>query len=108
MRWRATRHPDLAAISYEGRRTSYAELDQSSSRIAAGLVENLGVRPGDRVAILDRNSDRYLALIFAIAKAGAVMVPVNWRLRAPEVAQGVDDARPAALVAGEGFSESSS
>jgi acyl-CoA synthetase (AMP-forming)/AMP-acid ligase II len=108
IRWRATRHPDLTAISYEGRRASYAELDRSSSRIAAGLAEKLGVRPGDRVAILDRNSDRYLTLIFAIAKAGAVMVPVNWRLRAPEVAQVVDDASPAALVAGEEFSESTS
>jgi long-chain acyl-CoA synthetase len=108
LRWRATRQPDLAAISYEGRRTSYAELDRSSSRLAAGLVAKLGVRRGDRVAILDRNSDRYLALVFAIAKAGAVMVPVNWRLRAPEVAQVVDDARPAALVAGEEFAESTS
>jgi long-chain acyl-CoA synthetase len=108
LRWRAIRHPDLAAISYEGRRTSYAELDRSSSRLAAGLAEKIGVRPGDRVAILDRNSDRYLALIFAIAKAGAVTVPVNWRLRAPEVAQVVGDARPAALVAGEEFAGSTS
>jgi long-chain acyl-CoA synthetase len=108
LRWRAVRHPELAAISYEGRRTSYAELDRSSSRLAAGLVEKLGVRPGDRVAILDRNSDRFLALIFAIAKAGAVMVPVNWRLRAPEVAQIVGDASPAALVAGDEFAESTS
>lgn len=108
LRWRARRHPDLPAVTYEGRRTSYAALDRWSSRLAAGLVERLGVRPGDRVAILDKNSDRYLALIFAIAKAGAVMVPVNWRLRAPEVAQIVGDAGPTALVVGDEFAESAS
>jgi acyl-CoA synthetase (AMP-forming)/AMP-acid ligase II len=103
LRWRARRHPDLAAVAYEGRYTTYEELDGSSSRLAAGLVEKLGVRPGDRIAILDKNSDRYLALIFAIAKAGAVMVPVNWRLRAPEVAQVVGNAEPVALVTSDEF-----
>jgi acyl-CoA synthetase (AMP-forming)/AMP-acid ligase II len=106
LRWRACRHPELPAVAFEGRRTTYAELDRSSSRLAAGLVQKLGVRPGDRIAILDKNSDSYLALIFAIAKAGAVMVPVNWRLRAPEVAQVVGDAGPVALVAGAEFRES--
>jgi len=108
LRWRAARHPGAAAISYDGRRTSFAELDALSSRLGAGLVEKLGVRPGERVAILDKNTDRYLALVFAIAKAGAVMVPVNWRLKAPEVAQVVGDAAPAALVVGDEFAESAS
>ena len=101
LRWRARRHPDLAATWYQGRTRTFAELDASTSALAAGLVNDLGVRPGDRVAILDKNSDEYLELLLALDKAGAVGVPVNWRLTAHEVAAVVGDADPAALVVGE-------
>jgi acyl-CoA synthetase (AMP-forming)/AMP-acid ligase II len=101
LRWRARRHPDLAAMWFQGRTRTFAELDASTSALAAGLVSDLGVRPGDRVAILDKNSDAYIELLFALDKAGAVGVPVNWRLTAPEVATVVGDADPAALVVGD-------
>jgi long-chain acyl-CoA synthetase len=103
LRWRARRHPDLAATWYQGRTRTFAELDASTSELASGLVADLGVRPGDRVAILDKNSDEYLELLLALDKAGAVGVPVNWRLTAPEVATVVGDADPAALVVGDEF-----
>ena len=106
LRWRAARHPESVALSVQGRQTSFAELDEGSSRLAAGLVEKLGVHPGDRVAILDKNSDRYLELIFAVAKAGGVMVPVNWRLKPGEVAKVAADAEPRTLVVGDEFAES--
>ena len=83
-------------------------MDGASSELAGGLVEKLGVRPGDRVAVLDKNSDAYVELLFAIAKAGATAVPVNWRLTAPEVAAIVSDADPAVLVAGDELSASAS
>jgi long-chain acyl-CoA synthetase len=83
-------------------------MDASSSELAAGLVEKLKVQPGQRVAILDKNSDAYVELLFAIAKAGAVAVPVNWRLTAGEVATVVTDADPAALVVGDDFGASAS
>src|SRR5437764_10400895 len=86
---------------YRGRTRTFAEVEASSSALAGGLAGRLGVRPGDRVAILDKNSDDYLELLFALDKAGAVAVPVNWRLTAAEVAQVVGDAGPAALVVGE-------
>ncbi|HXM55590.1 MAG TPA: AMP-binding protein [Candidatus Dormibacteraeota bacterium] len=101
VRWRARRHPDLPAMWYEGRTRTFAELDASTSALAAGLVEGLGVQPGDRVAILDKNSDVYLELLLALDKAGAVGVPVNWRLTAHEVAAVVGDADPVALVVGD-------
>ncbi len=78
-------------------------MDASSSALAGGLVSKLGVEPGDRVAILDKNSDDYLELVFAIDKAGAVCVPINWRLTAEEVGQVVEDAEPKLLVVGEEF-----
>ncbi len=103
LRWRARRHPELAATWFQGRTRTYGELNETTSALAAGLVDGLGLRPGDRVAILDKNSDDYLELLLALDKAGAVAVPVNWRLTAPEVAAVVGDADPAALVVGEGL-----
>ncbi|HEX6349113.1 MAG TPA: AMP-binding protein [Candidatus Dormibacteraeota bacterium] len=103
LRWRARRHPEGAATWFEGRTRTFGELDASSSELAAGLAAKFGIGPGDRLAILDRNSDAYLELILAAAKLGAVMVPINWRLQAPEVAQIVADAEPRLLVAGDGL-----
>jgi long-chain acyl-CoA synthetase len=90
-------------IWYQGRARSFAEVEDSSSLLAGGLVTRLGIEPGDRVAILDKNSDRYLELVFAVDKAGAICVPINWRLTATEVAQVVEDAEPKLLVVGEEF-----
>ena len=103
LRWRARRHPDLPATWFQERTRTFGELDASSSALGGGLVEELGIKPGDRVAILDKNSDDYLELLFALDKAGAVGVPVNWRLTASEVGKVVDDAAPALLVVGEEF-----
>lgn len=103
LRWRALRHPDLPVTWYQGRTRTFGEMDASSSALAAGLVDRLGVQPGDRIAVLDKNSDAYVELLFAAAKAGAVTVPVNWRLTASEVAAVVGDADPVALVVGDGF-----
>ena len=103
IRWRGQRHPDLDAIWYEGKTRTYGELNRSSSALAAGLVCELGLKPGDRVAILDKNCPEYLELVFALDKAGVVAAPLNWRLTPREVKTIVDDIEPALLVAGEEF-----
>jgi acyl-CoA synthetase (AMP-forming)/AMP-acid ligase II len=73
-------------------------MNQSTSELAAGLVRDLDLEPGDRVAILDKNSDDYIELLFALDKAGAVACPINFRLTPREVADVVADAEPKALV----------
>jgi long-chain acyl-CoA synthetase len=98
LRWRASRRPNFAATWYQGKERTFDEMNRTSSELAAGLVEGLGIEPGDRVAILDKNSDDYIELLFALDKAGAVACPINWRLTAPEVATVVGDADPKALV----------
>src|SRR6266568_5124491 len=98
LRWRARRRPDFPATWYKGKERTFDEMNRTSSELAAGLVEGLGIEPGDRVAILDKNSDDYIELLFALDKAGAVACPINWRLTAPEVATVVGDADPKALV----------
>ena len=98
----AARTPDKVALRFAGATTTFAELDEASSRCAAGL-RALGVRPGDRVAVLDRNSPEYLELAFAVAKAGAVLTSVNFRLAPREVAYILTDSRPRVLVVGADY-----
>ena len=102
-RWWARRQPDLEATWFEGHGRTWGELDASSSALAAGLVTKLGIKPGDHVAILDKNTDEYLELLFALDKAGAIATPVNWRLTGPEVAKVAQDAESVVIVAGEDF-----
>ena len=69
---------------FRERRRIWSETADRVARIAGGLKE-VGVRPGDRVAILALNSDRYFELMYAIPWIGAAMVPINTRLAAPEI-----------------------
>jgi fatty-acyl-CoA synthase len=66
-------------------RWTYAELDDLCSRLAAGLADR-GVAKGTRVAVLARNSHAFVALRFALARLGAVLVPINFMLKPDEVA----------------------
>jgi long-chain acyl-CoA synthetase len=103
IRWRARRHPYLMATWFQGRARSYGELDRTSSELAAGLVSKLGLEPGDRIAILDTNSDAYLELFFALDKAGLVAAPVNRRLSADEIGVVVAGIAPKLIIAGEAY-----
>ena len=102
LRWRARRHPHLDALREPGRAVTYAELDARTTAVANGLIA-MGVKPGDRVAILDKNSAAYFELMLAAGKAGAVAAPVNWRLAPREVRDVVDDAGAVLCVVGDEF-----
>jgi fatty-acyl-CoA synthase len=82
-RW-ADFQPDKTAIRFEGRDITYAAFDQRIRRIAGFLHHDLDVEHGDRVAFLGLNSPDMLALMFACARIGAILVPLNWRLAPPE------------------------
>jgi len=85
----------LAVIDGEIRLT-YAELEARCAR-AAGWLRAQGVGPGDRVALLLANRSAYLELVFAAARVGAIAVPINTRLAAPEIAQLLGDCTPRVL-----------
>ncbi|WP_456695955.1 long-chain-fatty-acid--CoA ligase [Aeromicrobium sp. P5_D10] len=89
--------PDSPAIVGEGRSVTYGELSSRSDSIASGLVA-AGLSAGDRVAYLARNATEYWELFFAAAKAGVVIVPLNFRLSGPEIAWILDDADPSAIL----------
>src|ERR1700754_3485972 len=90
------------AFEFEGRRTSFAGLDVHTNRVANGL-KALGVKPGERVAYLGKNSDIYFELLLGAMKAGVVMAPVNWRLAGPEIAFIVEDCKAPLLFVGPEF-----
>ena len=85
LRRTAARQPCQAAIACGEVRWTWAELDSTCNRLARGL-SGLGVKSGDRVAILSRNSHAFAALRFALARLSAVLVPVNFMLQPAEAA----------------------
>jgi fatty-acyl-CoA synthase len=97
IRDRARNTPNRVAIDDGERAWTYAELDARSDELAAGLGH------GERIATLTANSAAHVALFFACAKAGAILLPLSWRLSAHELAFQLDDADPALLVASPEF-----
>ncbi|MBD3140699.1 long-chain-fatty-acid--CoA ligase [Microbispora bryophytorum] len=103
LRRSARRHPGRLAVadaahSPTARSRTYAELDEDVTRVAGALIAR-GVRPGDRVAVLSRNSVDYVRTIFGVARAGAVLVPVNFMLGADEIAYVLSHSGAVALIA---------
>ncbi|MCU0491476.1 MAG: acyl-CoA synthetase [Chloroflexaceae bacterium] len=83
LRRTAARSPNKTAVVCGETSWSYAELNRICNRLAHGLAAH-GVRPGDRVAILSRNSHAFVAVRFALARLGAVLVPINFMLNGAE------------------------
>ena len=90
---------DRPAITLDDRTMTFGELDRAADRVAHAYAEG-GLQPGDRVAVLLRNVPEFYALLFGAARAGVVLVALNWRLAPPEVAAVLDDADPALLITG--------
>jgi fatty-acyl-CoA synthase len=83
LRRTARRHPRKLAIRCGRVDWTFAEFDDICNRLAAGLATH-GVECGDRVAVLARNSHAFATLRFAVARLGAVLVPINFMLVADE------------------------
>jgi acyl-CoA synthetase (AMP-forming)/AMP-acid ligase II len=90
---------DHATLIGEGQRVTHGEYLERVERLAGGLAA-VGVVPGDRIAVLAQNSLEFLDLYGAAARLGAILVPINWRLSAEEIAYVITDAAPRVIVAG--------
>jgi fatty-acyl-CoA synthase len=93
----ARRAPDKAITVFEGRAMSYREMDERVGATAAGLAD-YGVGSGDVVAILSYNCPEFLEVLFAANLLGAIAMPINWRLAAPEVRYILEHSGARALV----------
>jgi long-chain acyl-CoA synthetase len=102
VRRHAGARPDAVAIRHGDRTVTYAQLDERTNRLAQRLLA-AGAEPGARIAHLDRSAPEVVELFVAAAKIGAVAVPLNWRLAAPELAAIVADAGAPLLIAGPAF-----
>ena len=98
----AAEHPDRPLVITDGRTWTYAEVDAWATRLADGLA-NRGVRPGDHVAVVLANHPEFVPLKFAVARAGAVCVPLNYLYRRDELAYVLAQSRASTLVTMDGF-----
>lgn len=88
-----------------GHTLTYAQLNESSNK-TANLLLGLGVKKGDRVALLLMNGQEFMETFFAIAKIGAICVPLNWRLIPDELSFILKDSGSVVLLFGDEFNDS--
>ncbi|MGF1504547.1 MAG: AMP-binding protein, partial [Anaerolineae bacterium] len=103
----AERTPDkLALVDVDGGlELSYRQFNERANRLASYLVDTLGLRRGDRIAVLAKNSAAYYELYWACGKTGVILAALNWRLAVPELAYLVSDAAPKLLAYDSEFAD---
>ena len=106
--WMSTRRlksPDTVALVHgEGERLTYRELADDADRVSA-LLWHRGIRKGDTVAYLGENSPDFMRVLFGAAQLGAIFVPLNTRLAAPEFAYMLTDSAARVLIHDPEFAE---
>ena len=103
-RVQALRRPDAVALEFEGRATTFAEIDALASHIANQLIGS-GIAPKERIAYLAKNSDHFFEFLFGACKARVALTPINFRLAAPEIAEIIGDSGARLLIVGADFVE---
>ena len=100
--------PDKIALRFQGEEISYSALAERIDAAARALTGRLGLKRGDRIAWLGYNAPEMIVLLFAAARAGLILVPLNWRLAAPEHRHILADCGASVLFATRDFAESAS
>jgi acyl-CoA synthetase (AMP-forming)/AMP-acid ligase II len=96
----AERSPERAITVFDGKVTTYSQMATQARALAAGLY-NRGVRPGQVVGLLSYNCPEFIETVFAANYLGAIVMPINWRLAAPEVRYILEHSEAQALVCDE-------
>jgi acyl-CoA synthetase (AMP-forming)/AMP-acid ligase II len=100
----ARQHPDQIAIRYGARVWTYREFADRAARFGTALT-GLGLRPGDRVALVQRNGPEYLESFWGAIMAGLTVVPINMRLHPKEILYILNNSRASALVHTDEFND---
>jgi acyl-CoA synthetase (AMP-forming)/AMP-acid ligase II len=95
-------NPQGIATIYEGRQQTWSQMLDRVARLAGGL-QQLGMKSGDRVALLSLNSDRFIEYYFAVVWGGGAMMPMNIRWAGAECAYALNDAQAEILIVDETF-----
>jgi fatty-acyl-CoA synthase len=104
LRYAEQQYPGKTAIVCGDQRFTYAQFAERSSRLA-GVLRQAGVQPGDRVAFLSLNCHRLLEAYFGVLEAGAVLLPLNFRLAPQELAFILNDSGAKVLFLQKEFLE---
>lgn len=103
-RLNARRYPNKKALIMGDDHLTFKQLNDKSNQLARGLI-HLGVSIGDRVAILAENCLEFAVINYAVAKCGAVLVPINFRYKKTELVYAVNDSEPILMFCGPQFQE---
>ena len=102
VRRQAIEQGDAAVFTFENKQVTFSALDRKSNQTARALIA-LGIKKGDRIGVLSKNSPVYFEIIAAAAKMGAVVTAVNWRLAADEIRYVFDDSGSKLIFVGAEF-----
>src|SRR4030043_203835 len=94
--------PERDCIVFEGRRWTYAQTNERVNHLANALAK-LGIKKGDRIGILHVNCNQYIETYFAVAKLGAIFVPLNFRAKADELTYMGANAEAKTLLVGRRY-----
>jgi acyl-CoA synthetase (AMP-forming)/AMP-acid ligase II len=94
--------PDMTAIIFEDKRYTFGQLNERVNRLANGLLK-LGVKKGDRVSFLQVNCNQCVETYFAVAKAGAIYLPLNFRAKEKELSYMLNTAEAGTFIIGERY-----
>ena len=94
--------PDRDCVVFEGKRYTFSQINDRSNRLANSL-SNLGVKKGDMATILQVNCNQFLEIYYALAKLGAILVPVNFRAKENELTYMLNNCGAVALFMGDRY-----
>ncbi len=100
----SARVPDKQAFIYQKRQVTYKKLDELVNKTANGLM-NDGIKKGDRLAILSKNSLDFVIVMFAVARIGAVFIPINYMLKNKDIAYILNHAEVTGLFASDAYTD---
>jgi long-chain acyl-CoA synthetase len=95
-------YPDRLGWVFEGEQVTHAQFKERVDRLASGLSK-IGLKKGDRIGVVALNSMNFAYLYGAAARIGAIMLPINWRLKPDEIEYVISDGAPEVIFAGGDF-----
>ncbi|MBU2647702.1 AMP-binding protein [bacterium] len=98
----AARSPEKVAIRFEGEEITFQTLNTECNQLAGGLLK-LGLSPGDRCLVMLPNNTHIIRIYYALAKLGAVAVPVNFLFREHELTHIISDSKPKAFIGSQDY-----
>ncbi|TET87096.1 MAG: long-chain-fatty-acid--CoA ligase [Dehalococcoidia bacterium] len=94
--------PDRDCVVFEGKRCTFGQVNERSNRLANSLAK-LGIKKGDMVAILQVNCTQFLETYYAVAKLGAILVPLNFRAKEDELTYMLNNSGAVAIFVGDRY-----